>query len=69
MGVKFIEWFFEEFIPGLCELIMEAVKTAFVLFLIVIFFPVWNLPFVYWYLTKWKGETEDGRNQMDKDNH
>ena len=54
MGVKFIEWFFDEFITIIFDSAIKAIKMAVGVMVIVITFPVWFLPFVYWYFSRWR---------------
>lgn len=56
MGVKFIEWFLDEFIPNLFNAAVESIKMAVGVMVIIITLPMWILPFLYWYFSKWRCE-------------
>lgn len=70
MADKFAEWFIET-IFEIIENIGCVAKTVFGLAVIIILFPVWVIPFLYWYFNvreEREGEEEhdgSGSNQMD----
>lgn len=53
MGVKFIEWFLDDFIPTFFNTAVESIKMALGIVLIIITLPMWFLPFLYWYFCKY----------------
>lgn len=55
MGLKFIDWFFDDFMNG----ILEAMKCAVVLILIIVAFPIWIVPFLYWYFAEYEGKPKE----------
>ena len=53
MADKFAEWFIET-ISEIIVNIADVAKAVFGLAVIIILFPVWIIPFLYWYFAKWK---------------
>lgn len=55
MGLKFIDWFFDDFMNG----IWDAMKCALVLIIIIVAFPIWIVPFLYWYFAEYEGKPKE----------
>lgn len=56
MQDKFIYWFFNDFTEFMCEALGKALK----MFIKIITFPIWVIPFIFWYFLVWKKERQMG---------
>ena len=45
--MEFLDWF-ETFLCRLAEALLDAIKKAYVLLVIVLTTPIWLVPFIYW---------------------
>lgn len=65
MGVKFIEWFVDDFMQG----IMDAMKCALGLIVIIGTLPIWIVPFIYWYFAEYERKEKEESTKKVGRNH
>lgn len=62
---EFLDWL-EDAIDSVCETIVDAAKLGGAIFITAITFPLWIIPFLYWYFRKWKKHKEPETDIKDE---
>lgn len=60
---NFLEWL-EDAINTMREDIVETAKFIGAILIVIITFPLWIIPFLYWYFRKWKKGVQDKKMEI-----
>lgn len=54
---EFWDWL-KDVMVSLCDTIVKVAWFCIAILLVIITFPLWIIPFLYWYFRKWKKDKE-----------